>query len=249
MPVPGLGTDRIFRKFHLKSYAVSIFISFFVNRSVSTDEPVATGFFICVNPRNPVFNHFPNIHEQPIVHLINIVAMNPLIRIVFALLFLSLVFIHSFAGNGSVRPVNHLTENSAVVIHNVDSFLSVSIVFSEIPSAEVERNLPSSPKESEEASSRTRICSCQILNLESSNYDHRHIAIFAEKANHGSSSDIRAAKNRIEKEKKQLKHMFYDKVNVVAEITAVGSCHSMYVQLKRGDRSLQIYEILNADIR
>jgi hypothetical protein len=173
--------------------------------------------------------------------------MNPLIRIVFGLLFLSLIVINGFAGDGSVRPIGRLSEISFAAIHKVDSFLSASLVVSKIPSAKEESGV--SPAEPETASFRARICSCQILNLESSNYNHRHIALFAEKANHGSSSDFTAAKNRIEKEKKQLKRMFYDKVKVVAEVTAVGSCHSMYIQLKSGDQSLQVYEILNADIR
>ena len=173
--------------------------------------------------------------------------MNPLIRVVFALLFLSLMVIHGFAGDGSVRPVNRSSEISYTAIQKVDSFLSASLVVSPMPSDE---NEPSaSPAQKQTASFRARICSCQILNLESSNYNHRHIALFAEKTNHGSSADFSAAKNRIEKEKKQLKRMFYDKVKVVTEVAAAGSCQSLYFQLKRIDQNLQVYEILNADIR
>ncbi len=163
--------------------------------------------------------------------------MKSLIRTVFALLFLALAFNTGFAGNGSVRPINQFAGVSKFSIQSVDSFLLISL------------HILSLPAESGTGYYSTRICSCQILNLESANYDHRHIALFAEKANHGSSSDFRAARNRIEREKKQLRRMFYDKVKVVAEVSGAGSCHSMYVKLKSGDGSLQIYEILNADIR
>jgi hypothetical protein len=175
--------------------------------------------------------------------------MKFLIRIAFALLFLFLIVINSFAGNGSVRPVNYLSGNIQEAIHKVDSFLSVKLAASPADANKEEDAVAARHGESGSASSRARICSCQILNLESSNYDHRHIALFAEKTNHGSSSDFSVAKNRIEKEKKHLKRMFYDKIEVVAEVSAVGSCHSMYVQMKSGDRNLKMYEILNADIR
>lgn len=163
--------------------------------------------------------------------------MKSLIRIVFALLILTLTLSTSFAGNGSARPINQFAGISTFSIQVVDSFLSISL------------DVSSLPPESENNYSKTRICSCQILNLESANYDHRHIALFAEETNHGSSSDFRVARNRIEKEKKQLKRMFYDKVKVLAEVAGAGSCHSMYVRLKTNDGSLQMYEILNADIR
>ncbi len=163
--------------------------------------------------------------------------MKSLIRIVITLLLLTLNRGTSIAGNGLVRPINQFTGISMISIQAVDSFLSVTLRPSSMQS------------ESGNNSSRARICSCQILNLESANYDHRHIALFAEETNHGSSSDFRIAMNRIEKEKKHLKRMFYDKVKVLTEVASVGTCHSMYVRLKSDDGSLQMYEILNADIR
>lgn len=174
--------------------------------------------------------------------------MNRLIRILFALVLLTLIVINnSFAGAAAIRPVGHLSGKFAFTIQKLDSFLSSAvIVTSPVPEAS-----PASPDKENiaENANRGRICSCQILNLESSNYSHRHIAVFAEKTNHGSSADFNTVKSRINKEKKHLKQMFYDKVEVVAEVEAEGSCHSMYVRLKSKDARLQIYEILNADIR
>ena len=100
----------------------------------------------------------------------------------------------------------------------------------------------------ETKSSTGKICSCQVLNLESSNFDHRFVVLLAEKKNDGTRSAYTIAKNRIQKEKKHLKQMFYDKIEVVSEKQAAGSCKEMFYRLKTADVSLQLYEILNADI-
>jgi hypothetical protein len=185
--------------------------------------------------------------------------MNRLIRIVFALLLLTLIAINnSFAGAAVIRPVDHLSGKFVYTVQKLDSFLSSTVSIN--AAGPVSRESASSPAlsgENEAAGkdnaaetfSRGRICSCQILNLESANYNHRHIALFAEKTKHGTSADFHAAKSRINREKKHLKQMFYDKVEVVKEVESEGSCHSLYVRMKSKDARLQIYEILNADIR
>ncbi len=93
-----------------------------------------------------------------------------------------------------------------------------------------------------------RICSCQILDLESSNYNHQHVVLLAEKANYGNSNDLNIARSHIEKEKKHLRQMFYDKIKTLSEIHQTGSCKALYYQLKTADSQLQLYEILDADI-
>ncbi len=100
---------------------------------------------------------------------------------------------------------------------------------------------------SDALSTTIRICSCQIVDLVSSNYDHRHVALLAEKANYGSNSDFIITRNRIEKEKKHLKKMFYDKIKLISEVHQTVSCRSLYFELKTVDSQLQLYEILNAD--
>jgi len=176
--------------------------------------------------------------------------MKRLIRIFFALLLLTLIAINnSFAGTGVIRPVGHLPGKFTYTIQKLDSFLSSTVTATE--AGPVQDASPASPDKETAAgnSTRGRICSCQILNLESANYNHQHIALFAEKTKRGSSADFHAAKNRINREKKHLKQMFYDKVEVVGEVEAEGSCHSLYVRMRSKDARLQIYEILNADIR
>jgi hypothetical protein len=165
--------------------------------------------------------------------------MRPLIRFSIALLFPALSTLDSFGGSETARPVNSF--NLEVKhIERVDSFLTADVSTHDAKTASLYH--------SGEALSSGRICSCQILNLGSSNYDHRYVVLLAEKTNDGSAEAFTVAKNRIQKEKKFLKQMFYDKVKVVGEMQGTGSCKSMFYQLRTADKNLQLYEILNADL-
>jgi hypothetical protein len=104
------------------------------------------------------------------------------------------------------------------------------------------------PVEGNQAATVAKICSCQILDMKSSNYDHRHVAVFAEKTFHGDAQDFQVAHTALEKEKKQLKKLFYDKLEVVSAHAEQTDCKSLYVKLKYADQNLVIYEVLNADI-
>jgi hypothetical protein len=166
--------------------------------------------------------------------------MRPLIRISFALFLLCFVVQTGFAGQGSVRPVICNSFHS-LRIGKLDSILSgrVSVI-------EVKKE---SDRTSEQANTTDgKICSCQVLNLESSNFDHRYVVLLAEKRSDGTGSAYTIAKNRIQKEKKHLKQMFYDKIKVISEKQGTGSCKEMFYRLRTADVSLQLYEILNADI-
>ncbi|MBS1599799.1 MAG: hypothetical protein JST75_16355 [Bacteroidetes bacterium] len=154
----------------------------------------------------------------------------PFIR-TLSLCVLSIIISHSqsFAGDASVRPVSPLPDNFMTTVKKADAGFSLHET---------------------KSISAVKICSCQILSMESSNYQHRNVAVFAEKTNHGDySADAKIAKNAIEKEKKNLKHLFYDKVKVVNHISRTTDCKSLYIQLKGADRSLVMYDILDADIR
>ena len=145
-----------------------------------------------------------------------------------------------FCRNGICRAgqKKHLSVES---YWETDSLRPVSV------SVQATERVPPSVKDVK-AASGGRICFCQILNLGSSNYDHRLVVLLAEKTNDGSPSVFSVAKSRIQKEKKYLKQMFYEKVKVVAEMQGTGSCKSMFYQLRSADSHLQLYEILNADI-
>jgi hypothetical protein len=167
--------------------------------------------------------------------------MRPLIRLVFILVVLFFTALHLFAGNFPERSV----DPSLAAIKNPvmsDSSLSVLTLSPETGKTAGKQT------EEEGATTGSHICSCQILHLESSNFDHREVAVFAEKTNNGASADYAIAKSRIQKEKKILKKLFFDKVKVVAEIQSTGSCKSMFYRLKTANQQLQLYTILNADI-
>lgn len=166
--------------------------------------------------------------------------MHPLIRTSFAL---SLVFFAAqagFAGQSSVTPATSISLISAH-IGKLDSILS-----SRVSVIEVKKEPELTTEDGN--SSTEMICSCQVLNLESSNYNHRFVVLLAEKKNDRTGTAFTKAKNRIQKEKKHLKQMFYDKIQVVSEMQGTGSCKAMFYRLKTADMSLQLYEILNADI-
>lgn len=163
--------------------------------------------------------------------------MYPLIRAAFVFAGLHFVSLNCIAGSESVRPVMAGTLNDRHIVL-LDSLLNYSV-----SPASVTNN--ASAKEADISSSR--ICSCQVLNLESSNYDHRSVVLLSEKANDGSSAAYTAATNRLQKEKNQMKKLFYDKIKVVSSFQGAGSCKSMYLRLRSTDKNLQLYEILNAD--
>jgi hypothetical protein len=162
--------------------------------------------------------------------------MHPLIRFAAFLVFLSLAALSVLAGTNSSRPV--LTRVfQPRQIYRLDHLLRDSV------SVLTPKKKPASETEGSSAGAE-RICSCQILNLGSSNYDHRYVVLLAEKTK---GTGFKEARNRIQKEKKNLKKLFYDKVKLVAEMQGQGTCKSLYFRLHAADSKLQLYEILNAD--
>ncbi len=96
----------------------------------------------------------------------------------------------------------------------------------------------------------TKICSCQILILQISHRRQKNFALFAEKTNKKSfASDISFANRVIEKEKRHMQSFFYDKLEVVGAFSDAIDCKSMFKRLKDKNKSLFMYDILDADIR
>lgn len=134
-----------------------------------------------------------------------------------------------FAGGLSTRPIFLFHKKLAATIKNADANLNLS------------KNTVNSGR---------KICSCQILNLQSANYQQHNVAVFAEKTNYGHiSSDFGIAKGTIEREKKHMKLFFYDKLTVVDNLSETTDCRSLYIRLKSTDQSLVMYDILDADSR
>jgi hypothetical protein len=164
--------------------------------------------------------------------------MRSLIRFTFAFLLLCVSSANVFAGSGSVKPVRvSLIQKNQ--IQKLDELLSKSRTIL------TDNNTSASPDRTEATG---KICSCEILDMESLNYHHQQVVLLAEKTNHKGTADYDQAKRRIQKEKKNLKRQFYDKIKLVSEFEGTGTCKSLYFKLKSADSRLQLYEILNADV-
>jgi hypothetical protein len=96
-----------------------------------------------------------------------------------------------------------------------------------------------------------KICSCQVLALQSSNFRRqKNIALFAEKTNGRNISYDMSRINRVmEKEKRHMQSYFYDKLTVLNSFTEHTDCKSLYTKLKTKNKYLVLYDILDADIR
>jgi hypothetical protein len=95
-----------------------------------------------------------------------------------------------------------------------------------------------------------KICTCQILILESSYHRQRNFALFAERTNKKSlAADLSSANRVIEREKRRMRSLFYDKLEVQAIVADVTDCKSLYKKLKIENKALYLYDILDADIR
>lgn len=96
----------------------------------------------------------------------------------------------------------------------------------------------------------TKICSCQILVLQTSYRRQKNFALFAERTNKKSfASDLSFANRVLEKEKRHMQSFFYDKLEVVGTISDAIDCKSMFKRLKTKNKALYLYDILDADIR
>ena len=98
----------------------------------------------------------------------------------------------------------------------------------------------------------SRICVCEIMDLQNNNSEFSGVALFSEKTNNGDvSRDIHKAEKVMDQEKKHMKELFFDKVKVTNKITAATDCLSLYMKLNRGTGGtdgIKMYDILDADI-
>ena len=95
-----------------------------------------------------------------------------------------------------------------------------------------------------------KVCACQVLKVKSNNENLENVAVFSEKINNGDlSADFAVAKEILEKEKKQMKFFFYNKVTVVNKIVVATDCKTLYRQLKVENDDLKMYEVLDADVK
>lgn len=123
-----------------------------------------------------------------------------------------------------------------------------------IPDHFPDNKITNIPKKKDSASIAIRhnikICTCQILILQSNYQRQKNFALFAERTNKKSlASDLSSANRVIEKEKRRMRSLFYDKLEVQAVVADVTDCKSLYKKLKTKNKSLYMYDILDADIK
>ncbi|HEX4373078.1 MAG TPA: hypothetical protein VHZ50_07245 [Puia sp.] len=95
-----------------------------------------------------------------------------------------------------------------------------------------------------------KICACQVLKLQSANYRARNFALYSERTNKKSYSyDVNKARWILEREKKHIADLFYDKVDVLDDIVEVTDCRSMFLKMKKQHKTLILYDIVDADIK
>lgn len=134
----------------------------------------------------------------------------------------------------------------------LSGILAISFFVAQADTINTKSIIPDSSRTPAEAVMKTKsskVCSCQILSLESKNYQQRELLVFAEKTNDGKlKTDYATAQRRIEKEKRHLSQFFYDKVSKKGEMNGAFDCKTLYQQLKKNDNAIRVYDVLNADI-
>ncbi|THU38453.1 hypothetical protein FAM09_17450 [Niastella caeni] len=98
------------------------------------------------------------------------------------------------------------------------------------------------------ATTAAKVCACQILNLRSNNHHVKNAVVFAEKTISDEPTDLAKARLRLEKEKRLLRILFYNKIEVIAKTTASTDCNTLFLQLKKKQANLMLYEVLDADV-
>jgi hypothetical protein len=166
---------------------------------------------------------------SPIVNLINLVRMIPFLRSPLLIVSFCILGHFVFAGSHAARPVSALRRTLfASVMH-----LGASLEIGETPSP-----------------NGLKVCSCEILSVSSGKNQYDGVAVFAEKSFKGSyAANISAANKILEKERKHLKNYFYDHLKVLQRVQGAQDCRSLFIQLKMENQSLQMYDILDADVR
>jgi hypothetical protein len=153
--------------------------------------------------------------------------MRPLNRTCFAI---AMIFVSAsplMAANHSPRPISLLPSTFWITVKTADSKME-------------EFAKASKPLK--------KICSCQILDLESKNYHEENVAVLAEQTIAGNPNANYSTTNKvIEKEKKHLKDFFYDKMQVVSRVSMTTDCATLYNKLKSSNRTLVLYDILDAN--
>lgn len=148
--------------------------------------------------------------------------MNPFIKTCFLVIACYAIRNTTQANDGTITPSSFSTTRFVTSVKSFDSIIT--------------------------ANAAAKVCACQVLNLQSNNHYVKNAVVFAEKTISEGSPDLEKAKTRLEKEKRVLRSLFYNKVQVIAKKTAETDCNTLFQQMKKKQANLLLYEVLNADI-
>jgi len=94
----------------------------------------------------------------------------------------------------------------------------------------------------------SKICSCQILRVESNNAPAQFIAVFAQGTQSGDlTAHLNQAADLLEKEKKHLQTFFFSKVKTLEKLSSESPCNQLYQHFKSRYEDLRLYDVLDAD--
>ncbi|MEP7259347.1 MAG: hypothetical protein ABI687_13185, partial [Flavitalea sp.] len=70
----------------------------------------------------------------------------------------------------------------------------------------------------------SKICACQVLNVNSKNQRNLRIAVLVEKTSGESASDLALIRAMFDKEKRYMKYFFYDEMKMIGNMMAPTDC-------------------------
>jgi hypothetical protein len=112
----------------------------------------------------------------------------------------------------------------------------------EIPAASVAARVDSS-------SLNKKICSCQLMNVKTNQFETQLVGIFAEKTLEGkTNSNYKLMNSFIQRESIYFRIAFTRSAEVKEEVRSATDCLSLYNKLKAGNSRLKMYNILDVDI-
>jgi hypothetical protein len=145
-----------------------------------------------------------------------------------------LIAISATAGEKSASPFNFTLQNLVAVEKAIEvSNASINSAFNN--SGKKEKN-------------NSKVCACEILKLSNNNAAKENVAIFSEITNNGDiNAEYKTALEILQKQKKNMKDQYYDKVKVNQTITAAMDCKTLYLKMAKSEGGLVMYDILDAD--
>lgn len=159
--------------------------------------------------------------------------MNRLNRIIYVIALVLTSTVLFANGKGSIRP-DFVRSEKFVQLISSESFN---------PAPVVNKNENANP------ATAAKVCACQVLNVANNNDEISFVAVMVEKTNFGElNNSFTIAQDVLEKEKKQMKNMFFPKMKIVEKYSVYSSCEALAGRLKNLNNTLKVYDILDADI-